>query len=181
METGEQFVPVEADVPPEIERELNQRHTSSSIGSVDGDDRRDSGAFVRKVPSRQPTASYGIDPVTGETDPNATGVNLEQMDWSQLSNDQSDHVVRSASFTRKPPSRKPTASYGFELAGTEPSYPDVSEQALQVNPDDVQLFFAEEQHVVGGGEDHARPALQESYPSQSTLQNMKVPGTYPKE
>ncbi|KAF3931679.1 hypothetical protein ABW19_dt0201158 [Dactylella cylindrospora] len=62
---GENFQPVLANIPPQIERRMS-KHTDP----IDILERRDSTvSWTRKTPSRKPTATYGIDPVTGLPDP----------------------------------------------------------------------------------------------------------------
>ncbi|RPA80739.1 hypothetical protein BJ508DRAFT_415212 [Ascobolus immersus RN42] len=126
-------LPVNADVPPELERALTsprhnhpdplQANTYEKVSTPSADPT--SKEFVRKPPSRKPTAQYGIDPVTGEVEKNAHGVDLSKVDWSGLTSPVGEKRRESISaeereFVRKVPSRKPTAQYGFDpvLGGT---------------------------------------------------------------
>lgn len=108
----EEVVPVMADVPPEIERRMSVRHeydyNHEAINA-----RRNS--VHRGPPSRKPTASYGVDPVTGLIDPAAfpDASGPPTIDWSQVIHD-NGALRRGSIASRGPPSRKPTASYGYD-------------------------------------------------------------------
>ncbi|KAF3923521.1 hypothetical protein ABW21_db0209446 [Orbilia brochopaga] len=61
---GENFQPVMAHIPPAVERRM-----STTQNDERPPQRSDSTtSFTRKTPSRRPTATYGIDPITGETE-----------------------------------------------------------------------------------------------------------------
>lgn len=105
----EEVVPVMADVPPELERKMSVRHDYGTHEALV--DRKNSS--TRKVPSRKPTSSYGVDPVTGQPDPSVYGSDGPGVvDWTQLIH---ENEARTRSLSgRGPPSRKPTASYGYD-------------------------------------------------------------------
>ncbi|KAF3168448.1 hypothetical protein TWF225_011768 [Orbilia oligospora] len=64
----ENFQPVLAHVSPDVERKMSQQ--TESGGTVE---RRDSmTAWARETPSRRPTATYGLDPITGQPDLSAS-------------------------------------------------------------------------------------------------------------
>lgn len=195
------FAPVQADVPPELERQLSQKHVIEAL-SEPADHRRDSGAYVRKVPSRKPTSSYGIDPITGQPDEGATGLDLAQVDWSQLIEGHTGPAQIQPSSQRKVPSRKPTASYGFDpVANTEAtSGPVTGLVTAPIALDDLEhpydatdpgtnttpmMFFEQNNPAMNHAQDPAfqempdRPSLKDS--KQSTLQDIHVPGEYPKD
>lgn len=99
-----------ANVSPELERRMSVRHDYSQNEQALMNRRNSS---TRQIPSRKPTASYGVDPVTGQPDPavyesGTPGV----VDWTQLIHD-NEARTRNPSG-RGPPSRKPTASYGYD-------------------------------------------------------------------
>ncbi|KAF3920731.1 hypothetical protein AA313_de0207434 [Arthrobotrys entomopaga] len=64
----ENFQPVLANVPPEVERRMSEQTSPNDVLG-----RRDSKAsWTRQTPSRKPTATYGIDPITGQPDSSTT-------------------------------------------------------------------------------------------------------------
>lgn len=96
-----------ADVSPELERQITTRHEYGQNEQALMDRRNSS---VRKIPSRKPTASYGVDPVTGQPDSSVYSSGTP-VDWTQLI---AENEARTRSLGRSPPSRKPTASYGYD-------------------------------------------------------------------
>jgi len=125
LTTDPDFKPVLAEVPPEVEKSLCHKHTPPSSPPLTAASPSTS-EFVRKKPVRKPTASYGVDPVTGELDPNATGVNeLTEEDVKRLTTETPEEVQRRLSQSGgrpappKRPVRKPTVSYGDEVTSTE--------------------------------------------------------------
>lgn len=104
----EEVVPVMANVPPEVERKMSIRHDYGTNEQALMN-RRNSSA--RKVPSRKPTSSYGVDPVTGQPDPAIYGSGIP-VDWAQLIHE--NEARNRPLLGRGPPSRKPTASYGYD-------------------------------------------------------------------
>lgn len=108
----EEVVPVMAEVSPEVERKITTRHEYGQNEQALMD-RRNSTA--RKTPSRKPTASYGVDPVTGQPDPSVYSSGTSGVvDWTQLIAENEARTRSSAAPGRHPPSRKPTASYGYD-------------------------------------------------------------------
>ena len=106
----EEVMPVGADVSPELERQMATRHDYGTNEQALMN-RRNSSA--RKAPSRKPTSSYGVDPVTGQPDPAVYGSGTSGIvDWTQLI--QENELRRGSLIGRAPPSRKPTASYGYD-------------------------------------------------------------------
>ncbi|KAJ6260410.1 hypothetical protein Dda_4636 [Drechslerella dactyloides] len=62
LRDGEDFQPVMAHIPPAVERRMSTQTDERPV-------RRDSStSFTRKTPSRRPTATYGVDPITGLPD-----------------------------------------------------------------------------------------------------------------
>ncbi|EPS43437.1 hypothetical protein H072_2576 [Dactylellina haptotyla CBS 200.50] len=82
LHNEEHFEPVLANIPPEIERRMPKQ-----VDSHDLLERRDSTkSWTRNTPSRKPTATYGIDPVTGHPDPSpiqSTGYTSRQEEFSE--------------------------------------------------------------------------------------------------
>ncbi|KAF8461050.1 hypothetical protein BDZ91DRAFT_737780 [Kalaharituber pfeilii] len=149
----EDVVPVGADVPPEVERKLSSRHDYHQNEQALMNRRNSS---VRKPPSRKPTASYGVDPVTGQPDPSVFPDANRPIDWSQLIH---ENEARTRSSHRGPPSRKPTASYGYDpITGVPDQGATMVDQA------------------------HQAP-LSEHKPSNASIatRDIRVPGDYPKE
>jgi hypothetical protein len=104
----EEVVPVMANVPPEVERKMSIRHDYGTHEQALMNRRNSS---TRQVPSRKPTSSYGVDPVTGQPDPAVYGSGIP-VDWAQLIHE--NEARNRPSLGRGPPSRKPTASYGYD-------------------------------------------------------------------
>jgi len=70
---GENFQPVLANVPPAVEqRRPKQTDTNEIIGAQTHESRYSTTSGTRKIPSREPTGTYGIEPVTGQPDPLVT-------------------------------------------------------------------------------------------------------------
>ncbi|RPB29443.1 hypothetical protein L211DRAFT_832150 [Terfezia boudieri ATCC MYA-4762] len=106
----EDVVPVMANVSPEVERKMSTRHDYGTNEQAFMNRRNSS---TRKVPSRKPTSSYGVDPVTGQPDPAVYGSDAPGVvDWTQLLHE--NEARHRSSLGRGPPSRKPTASYGYD-------------------------------------------------------------------
>ncbi|KAF3918387.1 hypothetical protein ABW20_dc0102100 [Dactylellina cionopaga] len=82
LHDGEDFRPVLANVSPDVERQMSKQTDPNDIL-----ERRDSTtSWTRQTPSRKPTATYGIDPTTGQPDPSAiqnTGITNRQGQFSE--------------------------------------------------------------------------------------------------
>ncbi|KAL7268486.1 phosphatidylinositol 4,5-bisphosphate-binding protein [Rhizina undulata] len=153
----DEFAPVGAEIPPEVERNISVKHNYSQDHEVP-ETGRPSATFRRGPPSRKPTASYGVDPITGQPDPAVNAAHqISNIDWTHVLA-ASDPRPRGGSFTRRPPSRKPTASYGIDPITGQPEF----------------------QSAVRTLEDTTEPShsLNATTPSASDLH---VPGEYPKQ
>lgn len=142
-----------ADVPPEIERRMSVRHDYDyNHDAINA--RRNS--VHRGPPSRKPTASYGVDPVTGLVDPAAfpDASGPPTIDWSQVIHD-NGALRRGSVASRGPPSRKPTASYGYDPITGAP---------------DNAVFSGH------GEQDPVRPSN-----ASILTRDIRVPGDYPKD
>ncbi|KAK6543187.1 hypothetical protein TWF694_007096 [Orbilia ellipsospora] len=63
LRDGENFQPVLANVPPEVERRMSEQTSPRDVL-----ERRDSTtSWTRQTPSRKPTVTYGVDPITGQS------------------------------------------------------------------------------------------------------------------
>lgn len=107
----EEVVPVMADVSPELERKLSTRHDYTQTEQAILNRRN---SPTRGPPSRKPTASYGVDPTTGQPDPSALPERETPIEWAQLIHENENKARGSGAPFRGPPSRKPTASYGID-------------------------------------------------------------------
>lgn len=132
-------MPVMANVSPEAERKMSTRHDYGTNEALM--DRRNSSA--RQVPSRKPTSSYGVDPVTGQPDPSVYGSGGPGVvDWAQLIHE--NETPNRPLFGRGTPSRKPTASYGYDpITGA----PDQQGGLLNTGPSNAST---RDIHVPGG-------------------------------
>jgi len=160
-EDRQQIVPVMADVPPALERSMSPRHDYSQNENALRNRRNSS---TRKPPSRKPTSSYGVDPITGQPDPSvyspgSAGV----VDWTQLihENDSRPRILAG----KKPPSRKPTASYGYDPVT---GLPDQQTGLLDTN--------TAGQPTGSLGEVTPRPSN-----ASILTRDIRVPGDYPKD
>jgi hypothetical protein len=115
------FLPVGAEVSPAVERRMSVRHDYTENEALA---RNQSAATRRGPPSRKPTASYGIDPITGlpDTGMGSSAGNLSNIDWNNVIA-ANENKPSSPTFTRKPPSRKPTAGYGIDPITGHHEYP----------------------------------------------------------
>jgi hypothetical protein len=118
---GCEFLPVGAEVPPAVERRMSVRHDYSENETLV---RNQSTATRRGPPSRKPTASYGIDPITGlpDTGMGSPAGTLSNIDWNNVIA-ANENKPNSPTFSRRPPSRKPTASYGIDPITGHHEYP----------------------------------------------------------
>lgn len=174
MEAEEdEFMPVGAEVPPAVERRMSVRHDYTENEALA---RSQSAATRRRgPPSRKPTASYGIDPITGQPDPGmgASAGSFSNIDWSNVIA-ANENKPSSSVFTRKTPSRKPTASYGIDPVTGLHEYPVEHGHHSGVVVGEPSISENQPTKALEG-----RP----SYPrgdSKSTISGLHFPGEYPK-
>lgn len=133
-----------------------------------------SAATRRGPPSRKPTASYGIDPITGLPD---TGMgsagSLTNIDWSNVIA-ANENKSSSPAFTRKPPSRKPTASYGIDPVTGIHEYPVEHGHHSGVVVGEPSISENQPTKTLEGRPSHPRGD------SRGTISGLHFPGEYPK-
>lgn len=129
----------------------------------------------RGPPSRKPTASYGIDPVTGlpDTGMGSSAGSLSNIDWGNVIA-ANENKPSSPTFTRRPPSRKPTASYGIDPITGHHEYPVEHGQHSGVVVGGPSISEDQPTRAVEG-----RPSSPRS-DSKSTISGLHFPGQYPK-
>lgn len=129
----------------------------------------------RGPPSRKPTASYGIDPTTGlpDTGMNSSDRNLSSIDWGNVIA-ANENKPNSPNFTRRPPSRKPTASYGIDPITGLHEYPVEHGHHSGVVVGEPSISENQPTRTVEG-----RPSSPRG-DSKSTISGLHFPGEYPK-
>ena len=146
-----------------------------SRGNEPRERRYSSNSAIRGPPSRKPTASYGIDPVTGQPD---TGMGspsqLANIDWQQILSHSENKP--SGAFPRKTPSRKPTASYGVDpisgQAEHDHRYPILENQPIGT---EVSSSVTDP-----GAKLTAERPTPDRTESKFTISDLHIPGEYPK-
>lgn len=168
----DEFLPVGAEIPPAVERRMSVRqdyteHETLARSQI-------TATRHRGPPSRKPTASYGIDPVTGLPD---TGMgspgNLSNIDWSNVIA-ANENKPSSPTFARRPPSRKPTASYGIDPITGHHEYPVEHAHHSGVVVGEPSISENQPTRTLEGRPSSPRGA------SATTISGLHFPGEYPK-
>lgn len=116
---GEEFVPVNADVPPSVERSLSKK-TVPVEAPQSPVERRDSNAsWTRKTPSRKPTAVYGFDPA--EEQPQKDLSNITDANFQPRQNYQEfDASTHNTTLAEQNPVEQTTTNNGQPVQPVQP-------------------------------------------------------------